>query len=110
MKYAVIKTGGKQYRVFEGQVLDVEKIVDLKTSNFSFDQVLLMVEDEKVSLGKPFLTGAKVEAKVVEQFKDKKIRLAKFRAKSRYRKVQGHRQQKTKVEILKIKAVSKGKK
>ena len=99
-KYAVIKTGGKQYLVTEGQVLDIEKINGKKEDKISFDEVLL-VKDKKVSIGKPQLK-AEVKAEIVEQFKDKKIRVATYKAKSRYRRVKGHRQQKTKVKILKI--------
>ena len=99
-KYAVIKTGGKQYLVNEDQILDIEKIKGEKGDKISFDEVLL-IKDKKLSLGKPNLK-AKVKAEIVAQFKDKKIRVAKFKAKSRYRLVRGHRQQKTKVKIFKI--------
>ena len=99
-KYAVIKTGGKQYIVAEDQLLDIEKIDGKKGDKISFDEVLL-VKDKKLLIGKPQLK-AKVKAEIVEQFKDKKIRVATYKAKSRYRRVIGHRHQKTKVKILKI--------
>ncbi|MFC1711934.1 50S ribosomal protein L21 [Patescibacteria group bacterium] len=103
MKYAVIKTGGKQYKVSENETLEIEKVAEDK-KKITFDEVLLVVSDKKVKVGKPFLAKTKVEAEIVAQFKDKKIRVAKFRAKSKYRKVKGHRQQKTKIKILKISA------
>jgi large subunit ribosomal protein L21 len=100
-KYAVIQIGAKQYLVFEGQTLEIEKIEGKKGTKIALADVLL-VKDKKLSLGKPILKKAKVRAEVIDQFKDKKIRVAKFRAKSRYRLVKGHRQQKTKIKILKI--------
>jgi len=99
-KYAVIKTGGKQYLVTENQLLDIEKIEGKIDDKIFFDKVLL-IKDKKLSIGEPQLK-AKVKAEIVEQFKDKKIRVATYKAKSRYRRVKGHRHQKTKVKILKI--------
>lgn len=100
-KYAVIQTGGKQYLVSPGLSLSVEKIEAKKGAKIDFDQVLLVTGD-KLKLGNPLVKGAKVQAEVLEQFRDKKIRVATYKAKSRYRKVKGHRQSKTKVKILKI--------
>ena len=103
MKYAVIKTGGKQYKVEEGQTLTVEKLAVEKNNPVEFDEVLLLVDDEKVKVGQPTLE-AKVTAKVVEQFKDKKIDVFKYKAKTGYKRKLGHRQLLTKVLIEKIEA------
>jgi large subunit ribosomal protein L21 len=100
-KYAVIKSGGQQYLVRENQLVEVEKISGQKGDKLSLGEVLL-IKGKAVLLGKPVLKKARVRAEILEQFKAKKIRIAKFRAKSRYRLTKGHRQQKTKVRILKI--------
>lgn len=112
MNYAVIQTGGKQYKVEKGTTLVVDKLNDLKEgSDTTFDKVLLFVEEGKVTLGKPFVAGAVVVAKVIaEDFKGEKIRVAKFLAKSRYRKVMGHRSRLSKVEISSIGQVVKSEK
>ncbi len=96
--YAVIKTGGKQYRVAEGDVLTVEKLNAEAGSEVVFDEVLTVVNDADVKIGQPVVEGAKVTAKVVEQGKGEKILVFKYKAKSNYRKRQGHRQPFTKVE------------
>lgn len=100
--YAIIKTGGKQYRVSEGDVLSVEKLPVAEGEEVVFDQVLTVVSDSDIKIGKPVVEGAKVTAKVVEHGKGKKILIFKYKAKSNYRKRQGHRQPYTKVEISKI--------
>jgi len=100
--YAIIQTGGKQYRVSEGDVLSIEKLTAAEGEEVIFDQVLTVVADGDVKIGKPVLEGAKVTAKVVEHGKGKKILVFKYKAKSNYRKRQGHRQPYTKVEISKI--------
>jgi len=102
MKYAVIKSGSQQFKVTEGYTFNVQKLEGKPKAKLTFDQVLLIVDGDKVSLGQPLVAGAKVTAEIVEQFKDKKIRVAKFKAKSRYRRIQGHRQQMTKIKINKI--------
>lgn len=99
-EYAVIKTGGKQYLVKPGDKLKIEKIEGEAEKVVAFDQVLAVKAKEKLSLGKPILTGTKVKAKILDQARGVKIRIAKFKAKSRYRKVMGHRQPLTEVEIL----------
>lgn len=101
-KFAVIQTGGKQYPVLPNQILEIEKIEGKKGKALVFDKVLLLAEGKKVQIGQPFLEKIIVKAEIVEQFKDEKIRVAKFRAKSRYRKVKGHRQKKTKIKIIDI--------
>lgn len=100
--YAIIQTGGKQYRVSEGDVLSIEKLTAAEGEEVVFDQVLTVVSDNDVKVGKPIVEGAKVTAKVVEHGKGKKILVFKYKAKSNYRKRQGHRQPYTKVEISKI--------
>ena len=100
--YAIIKTGGKQYRVQEGDNIFVEKLASDVDSEVVFDQVLAVVNDGVVKVGTPVVEGAKVTAKVLEQGKEKKIRIFKYKAKSNYRRRQGHRQTYTKVTIEKI--------
>ena len=102
--YAVIKTGGKQYRVAEGDVLNVEKLNAEAGSEVGFDEALTVVNDADVKIGQPVVEGVKGTAKVVEQGKGEKILVFKYKAKSNYRKRQGHRQPFTKVEISKIEA------
>ena len=102
--YAIIKTGGKQYRVQEGDSIFVEKLVADVDSEVVFDQVLAVVNDGDVKVGAPVVEGAKVTAKVLEQGKQKKIRIFKYKAKSNYRRRMGHRQPYTKVTIGAIKA------
>ena len=96
--------GGKQYRVSEGDILNIEKLDVEAGSEVVFDEVLTVVADSDVKIGKPVVDGAKVTAKVVEHGKAEKIFVFKYKAKSNYRKRQGHRQPFTKVEISKIEA------
>ena len=100
--YAIIKTGGKQYRVQEGDSIFVEKLAADVDSEVVFDQVLAVDNDGDVKVGAPVVEGAKVTAKVLEQGKQKKIRIFKYKAKSNYRRRMGHRQPYTKVTIEKI--------
>lgn len=102
--YAIIRTGGKQYRVSEGDVLEVEKLNVQEGDEVVFDDVLTVVSDGDVKVGKPTVEGAKVTAKVVAQGKADKIFVFKYKAKSNYRKRQGHRQPFTRVEITSIEA------
>ena len=101
MKYAVINTGGKQYLVTEGQTINTEKIEVEKNKPVEFDEVLLLVNEEKVSIGQPTL-NVKVRGKVVDQVRNKKISVFKYKAKTGYHKKIGHRQNLTKVLIEKI--------
>ena len=103
-KFAVIKIGKSQYKVVEGDELDVDKIEGKKGKALIFDEVLLLVDDKKVKIGKPLVKGAKAKAKIVDQFKGKKIRVATYKAKSRYRRVKGFRALLTKIKIEKITA------
>ena len=100
MKIAVIKTGGKQYKVAEGQSLKIEKIEGEAGAILKFP-TLLVVEEEKIKLGQPEL-GEIVEGKILEQGRAKKVSVVKFKNKTRYKKNVGHRQPFTKVEIIKI--------
>lgn len=102
MDWAVIKTGGKQYKVSEGQKIDIEKLGKKDGESVKFDEVLLVNSNGSVKIGKPLLEKTSVKAKVVSNFKDKKIRVVKFKSKSKYLRTTGHRQQKTKVLIEKI--------
>ncbi len=99
--YAIIATGGKQYRVSEGDVIYVEKLDAQVDSTVSFD-VLLMGGDGEVKVGTPVVDGAKVEGKVVGQIRGEKIVVFKYKSKKNYRRKQGHRQPYTKIEITKI--------
>ena len=101
MKYAVIKTGGKQYRVSEGDVIEVDKL-EVSKDRVIFDNVLLLVTEDSVQIGKPFILDAKVRGKLLEQKKGDKIRVAKFKSKVRYRRVAGFRPMLSKIQIEKI--------
>jgi large subunit ribosomal protein L21 len=100
---AVVKTGGKQYIVKEGETLDIEKIEGEEGGKVSFDQIFLVADDkENVKVGTPVVQGAKVDAEIVSQFKAKKIMIVKFKKKTGYRRRNGHRQQLTKIKVTKI--------
>jgi len=99
--YAVIKTGGKQYRVQQGDVIYVEKLAAQADETVSFD-ALLVGNDNETKIGTPIVEGAKVEGKVISQVKSAKIVVFKYKAKKNERKKQGHRQPYTKVEITAI--------
>ena len=100
--YAVIETGGKQYKVSEGDVIFVEKLGVEEGEAVTFDKVLVVADGEDVKVGAPVVAGAKVEAKVVKNGKAKKIYVFKMKRKKNYRRKKGHRQPFTKVEISKI--------
>jgi large subunit ribosomal protein L21 len=103
MNYAVIKASGKQYKVTPGLILDVDKIEGEKDKLLTFSEVLLTGDGEKVSVGTPLVAGASVTAKIVDQVRGDKVRVAKFKAKARYRRVTGFRANLTKIEIKDIK-------
>jgi large subunit ribosomal protein L21 len=103
MMYAIIATGGKQYKVSEGDVIRVEKLGVEAGSTFTFDQVLLVGGDD-VKVGNPTVAGATVEASVVGDVKGKKVIVYKYKRKTGYHKKNGHRQAYTKVKIEKINA------
>ena len=100
--WAVIKTGGKQYKVSVGQKVEIEKVRGKTEGPILFDEVLAVMSDNGLQLGKPLVEKAKVKGKIIEVFKDKKIRVVKFKSKSRYLRTASHRQQKTRVLIEKI--------
>ncbi|EKX98869.1 50S ribosomal protein L21 [Selenomonas sp. oral taxon 138] len=102
--YAIVKTGGKQYKAAEGDTIFVEKLEAGEGETVVFDQVLTVVNDADVKVGRPMVDGAKVTGKVMAHGKGKKILIFKYKAKSNYRKRQGHRQPFTKVVIEKIEA------
>ncbi len=104
MKHAIIVTGGKQYRVAEGDVIFVEKLDAAAGEAVKFDQVLAVIDGESVVFGKPVLDGATVTANVVKNGKAAKIRVYKMKPKKGYRRTQGHRQPYTKVQIEAINA------
>jgi large subunit ribosomal protein L21 len=102
--YAIIKTGGKQYRVQAGLKLKIEQIPAEVGSEFVIDQVLMIADGENISMGKPLLSGASVVAKVLEQGRHDKVRIFKMRRRKHYQKHQGHRQNYTEIEITGISA------
>lgn len=102
MNWAVIRTGGKQYKVAVGESINIEKIDKKDGEAVKFDEVLLISSDGAVKVGKPLVEKASVKAKVDSTFRDKKVRVVKFKSKSRYLRTNGHRQTKTKVTIEKI--------
>ena len=100
--YAIIESCGKQYKVSEGDFVLFEKLDTEEGKKVTFDKVVLVSNDKKVEVGAPYVKNAKVEGKVVEHGKAKKILVYKYKAKKNYRRTQGHRQPFTKVEITKI--------
>jgi large subunit ribosomal protein L21 len=102
--YAVIKTGGKQYKVEEGDRVQIEKLEAASGDTVTFDNVLFIGDDEEYKLGTPNLDGVTVDGKVVRQLRGKKIIVFKMKRRKGYRKKQGHRQNLTEVFITKINA------
>ncbi|HOK62722.1 MAG TPA: 50S ribosomal protein L21 [Soehngenia sp.] len=100
--YAIIETGGKQYKVQEGDIVYVEKLHADEGETVSFDKVLLLSNESGITAGKPFVEGAKVEGKILDHGKQKKIIVYKYKAKKNERRKHGHRQPFTKVQIEKI--------
>lgn len=103
-KFAVIKTGGKQYKVAEGQKLRVEKLTTEEGGEVVFDNVLMVSDEADLKIGTPVVEGAKVSAKIAKQGRNRKIVVFKYKAKKRYKKKAGHRQAFTELEITKISA------
>lgn len=101
--FAVIKTGGKQYRVKEGDVLKIEQLTADVGSQFDFTDVLMLTNGETVTCGTPFIANAVVSAEVVEHGRHKKIKIIKFRRRKHHMKQMGHRQNYTQVKITAIK-------
>jgi large subunit ribosomal protein L21 len=99
---AIIKSGGKQYRVQEGDVIEVEKLPAGAGQKFHFSQVLLIADDKDTLIGMPFVEKALVKAEVIENFKDSKVIVFKKKRRKQFRRTRGHRQQLTRVKIEKI--------
>jgi large subunit ribosomal protein L21 len=98
-KFAVIETGGKQYRVSSGDKIKIEKTAH-SDGKLAFDKVLLTVDGDEIKIGLPYLDNAKIEGKVLRDARDKKKIVFRYHSKTRYRKLKGHRQHFTEVEIL----------
>jgi large subunit ribosomal protein L21 len=102
MDFAIIKTGGKQYKVSAGEKFKFEKLAGEAGDSVTFDQVLLSSRGAAVSIGAPVVEGVTVEGKIVQQMRDKKKLVFRYHSKVRYRKRKGHRQHLTEVEITKV--------
>lgn len=102
--HAIIETGGKQYKVTEGDVLYIEKLSAEAGDAITFDKVLAVIDGDKATFGTPVVEGAKVEANVVKNGKGKKVMIFKYKPKKGYARRQGHRQPYTKVEIKAVRA------
>lgn len=102
--YAVIKTGGKQYRVSEGETLKVEKLGTEEGGSVEFDQVLMVADGDDIKVGAPLVDGGKVTATVVANGRGKKVKIIKFRRRKHHRKQMGHRQSYTEIKIDSISA------
>lgn len=100
--YAVIETGGKQYRVSQGQYLRVEKLDADEGATIDLDKVLMVADGEDIKLGKPYLDGGKVTATIKAHGRGKKVMIIKFRRRKHHKKTQGHRQSYTEIEITGI--------
>jgi len=99
---ATIETGGKQYNVKEGDKINIERLEGEEGGKIVFDKVLLFDDEKEVKVGTPYLETVKVEGEITSQFRGEKINIIKYKAKKRYRKKQGHRQNLTEVKIVKI--------
>ena len=102
--YAIVETGGKQFRVSKGDVIRVEKLAVEEGDSIVLDQVMMLQSEAGTVIGNPYIDGASVNARVVENGKSKKVIIYKYKAKKNYRKKQGHRQPFTELEIVEISA------
>lgn len=102
--YAIVESGGKQYRVTEGQTLDLELLHAPEGETIELDRVLLLEQDGAVALGRPYVEGARVLAEVVGEVKGDKLIVFKYKPKVRYRRKTGHRQHYTRVQVKTIQA------
>ena len=102
MKFVIVEQGGKQYRAAEGRTIEVDRLPNEEGESLTLEDVLLAVDDDKVTVGNPVVKGAKVQAKVLNHFKGRKIIVFKYRPKQRYRVKTGHRQQYTRLLIESI--------
>lgn len=101
-KFAVIETGGKQYKVSAGDKIKVEKLAGVAGADLVFDKVLLVADGDNVEVGAPYLAGAKVTTTVARQMRDKKKIIFKYHSKTRYRRKKGHRQELTEVTVVSV--------
>lgn len=99
MLYAIVESGGKQYKAVEGSAIEIDLLPDEVGKKKTFDKVLLLVDDGNVQVGTPYLNGISVDGTVVEHFKGPKLTIFKYRAKERYRRKTGHRQKYTRVMV-----------
>lgn len=102
MKYAVVNSAGKQYKVSVGDIIEIAKLSSAIDTDYTFPEVVMMVDGQECLIGTPFLLDVIVKGKIIGHTKKKKVRVAKFKAKARYRRVQGHRDQVTKLTIEEI--------
>jgi len=102
MKFVIIEQGGKQYRAAEGEMIEVDRLPNEEGESLTLEDILLSVDDEEIIIGTPLIKGAKVQAKVLDHFKGRKILVFKYRPKQRYRVKTGHRQQYTRLLIESI--------
>lgn len=102
MKFVIVEQGGKQYRAAEGSTIEVDRLPNEVGESLTIEDVLLSVDDENVTVGTPVIKGAKVQAKVLDHFKGRKILVFKYRPKQRYRVKSGHRQQYTRLLVESI--------
>src|SRR3989338_3508764 len=102
MEYAIVKTGGKQYKVSAGSIIEIDRLNSQKDKEVILDNVILWVCDEQVKIGKPNLSNVKIKTRVIDNIKGDKIKVAKFKAKARYRRMMGFRTHITRLEIKSI--------
>jgi len=102
MTFAIIETGGKQYKVSPGEKLKIEKVEGDKDAVLNFDKILLVADAENIKIGTPYVEDAKVEAKILKQGRERKKIVFRYRQKTREQKKKGHRQRFTEVQILNI--------
>lgn len=100
--YAIVRTGGRQYRAEEGAIIDVERMPEEIGAEIELDEVLLVADDDETKIGQPLVEGVSVKATVMDQFKGKKIIVWKYIPKERYRRKKGHRQNYTRLRIDEI--------
>lgn len=103
MAFAIIEAGGKQHKVSPEQKLKIEKVKGDKGAVLKFDKVMLLADGDNVKIGAPYVEGAKVEAEIVRQARDKKIIVFRYHSKTRSRKKKGHRQEFTEIKVISIK-------
>ncbi|HEY62158.1 MAG: 50S ribosomal protein L21 [Anaerolineales bacterium] len=107
MHYAIIQSGGKQYKAIPGDVIDVDHLPDKEGKNITLKQVLLVANDDEILVGTPTVKGASVKAKVLEHYRGRKILVFKYIPRENYRRRKGHRQTYTRLQINKITVKSK---